>query len=340
MNLTSLGQFEKAEAESREALRLEPNASTNYGNLGQILVILNHMEEAKSIFDQSLARNLDGVGLRFPIYQYYFLHDDTAEMAKQVAWGDGKPGVEDQMFALQSESEVYYGRLNSGRSYSRRAMESALRADEKETAATWQVMAALREAELGNNGLVRQQIAAALALAPGRDVKVVAAMASARIGDAAQALKLIDQLNQSFPFNTAVQVYWLPTIRSAVELSRNNPAKAIELLQSVRPYEIGVPYPFGSATLYPVYLRGQAYLQLRQGAPAAAEFQKIIDHRTAVVNCPLGALARLQLGRAYALGGDKQKARAAYQDFFTLWKDADSDIPMLKEAKAEFGKLQ
>jgi eukaryotic-like serine/threonine-protein kinase len=340
VNLTTLGQYEKAEVETREALRLEPNASTNYGNLGQILVILNRLDDAKAIFDQCLARNLDGVGVRLPIYQYYFIRGDKAEMARQLAWAEGKPGVEDQLLSIQSDTEVFFGRLNSGRALSRRAVESATRAEEKETAATWQAMAALREAEVGNAGLVRQQVNAALALGPGRDVKVVSALAFARIGDSAQALKLVDQINQAFPLNTTIQTYWLPTIRATLELSHNNPSKTVDLLQSVTPYEVGLPYPFFSATLYPAYVRGQAYLQLHQGEQAAAEFQKLIDHRTAVVNFPLGALARLQLGRARALAGDKEKARAAYQEFFALWKDADADVPVLKEAKAEYTKLQ
>jgi tetratricopeptide (TPR) repeat protein len=171
-------------------------------------------------------------------------------------------------------------------------------------------------------------------------VKTVAALVLSRVGEAAQALKLADQLNQDFSLNTSIQTYWLPTIRAVVELSRNNPAKTVDLLQTASPYELGLPYPLFSACMYPIYVRGQAYLQMHQGAPAAAEFQKIIDHRTAVVNCSLGALAHLQLGRAYAVAGDKVKARGAYQDFLTLWKDADSDIPILREAKAEFAKLQ
>ncbi len=340
VNLTTLGQYEKGTAESREALRLEPNAAANYGNLGQLLVALNRLDEAKLIFEQALARNLDGVGVRLPIYQYYFVLGDKTEMARQLAWAEGKPGVEDQLLGAQSDTEVYYGHLNSGRAFSRRAIESAMRAEEKETAATWQAMAALREAELGNSGSVRQQVAAALALAPGRDVTVVAALALARIGDSAQALKLADHLNQVFSFNTNIQTYWLPTIRAAAELSHNNPAKTVDLLQSVSPYELGLPYPFASATLYPVYVRGQAYLQLHQGEQAASEFHKLVEHRAAVVNSPLGALAHLQLGRAKAMSGDKEGARAAYQDFLALWKDADPDIPILKEAKAEYAKLQ
>jgi serine/threonine protein kinase/tetratricopeptide (TPR) repeat protein len=340
VNLTTLGQYEKGTAESREALRLEPNAAANYGNLGQLLVALNRLDEAKLIFEQALARNLDGVGVRLPIYQYYFVRGDKTEMARQLAWAEGKPGVEDQLLGAQSDTEVYYGHLNSGRAFSRRAIESAMRAEEKETAATWQAMAALREAELGNSGSVRQQVAAALALAPGRDVTVVAALALARIGDSAQALKLADHLNQVFSFNTNIQTYWLPTIRAAAELSHNNPAKTVDLLQSVSPYELGLPYPFASATLYPVYVRGQAYLQLHQGEQAASEFHKLVEHRAAVVNLPLGALAHLQLGRAKAMRGDKEGARAAYQDFLTLWKDADPDIPILKQAKAEYEKLK
>jgi predicted Zn-dependent protease len=176
-------------------------------------------------------------------------------------------------------------------------------------------------------------------LAAGRDVEVLTALAFARIGDVARAQKITDQMNKDFPLNTLIQNYWAPSIRAAIELDRNDPGKAIEELRAVSPYDLGAVYPFQTSPVYPAYLRGQAFLAAHKGAEAAAEFQKIIDHRGAVVNYPLGALAHLGLARAYSESGDKTKSRSAYQDFLALWKDADLDIPILKEAKAEFSRL-
>jgi predicted Zn-dependent protease len=168
----------------------------------------------------------------------------------------------------------------------------------------------------------------------------VAALALARVGDVTAAKKLAESLSRDFPQDTLIQSYWLPAIRSAMELNAKNAANAIKLLRLAAPYELGECEPFVSGMMYPVYLRGQAYLLAHQGNEAAAEFQRIIDHRGVVLNFPLGALAHVGLGRAYALQGDTAKARTAYQDFFALWKDADPDIPILKQAKAEYAKLQ
>jgi eukaryotic-like serine/threonine-protein kinase len=173
----------------------------------------------------------------------------------------------------------------------------------------------------------------------GRDVQLLSALVAARVGDVAQAQKVVEKLNSDFPLSTVLQSYWLPTIRAAIDLSHGNAAAAIQVLQATSPFELGGPQPFNLATMYPIYIRGQAYLSSHQGKEAAAEFQKIVDHRGIVLNFPLGALAHLGLARAYAMQADTVKARSAYQDFFALWKDADPDIPILKEAKAEYGKL-
>jgi ATP/maltotriose-dependent transcriptional regulator MalT len=199
----------------------------------------------------------------------------------------------------------------------------------------------LREAEFGNFPQARKAVADALALSTGQDTQLLSALVLARVGDCAQAVKLQDQLDRMAPLHTMFQAYWLPTVRAALALNCGSDQRAIELLESASAYELGQPLQFQfHATLYPVYVRGEAYLKTGQGALAAAEFQKVIDHRGALVNFPLGALAHLQLGRAYALSGDTAKARAAYQDFLTLWKDADSDIPVLKAAEAEYAKLK
>ena len=202
------------------------------------------------------------------------------------------------MLSIQSDTEAYFGRLARARDFSRRAVDAAVRADSKETAALWQANAALREAEFGNAAAAKQQVAGALARAPGRDVKVLAAMTMARAGDPARAKAIVDQLEKTEATNTMLKIYWLPTIKAAIELNSSNSSQALIDLEAPAPYELGGPVPIGG--LYPVYIRGLAFLTARNGAAAAGEFQKIIDHRSIVLNLPLGALAHLQLGRAYA----------------------------------------
>jgi len=204
----------------------------------------------------------------------------------------------------------------------------------------WQVNAALREAEFGNMAVAKQDVAAALKLSPGRDVEMLSALALARSGEIARAKTIVEQLEKSYPSETILKVYWLPTIKAAIELSGNHAAQALVSLEAAAPYDFGSPPPVQVGTLYPAYLRGEANLMAHNGTAAAAEFQKLLDHRGIVLNFVTGSLAHLQIGRAYVMEGDTAKAKAAYQDFLTLWKDADPDIPILKEAKAEYAKLQ
>jgi tetratricopeptide (TPR) repeat protein len=335
-----LGQYEKALAENLTAAQLSPDDGVPYGNLIGAYAALNRWEEAKATYQQALARKLDNVEVRGNEYGVAFIEGDVSEMARQVAWATGKPGVEDAFLASQADTEAFYGRLEKARNLSRRAVESSRRNDEKEIAAQWHLDAALREAEFGNLSEARQHAAAALALASTRDVQVLAGLTLAQAGDSAQARRIADELEKRFPRNTIINAYWLPTIRARIEIQRNNPSKAIELLQAASPYDLANPPPGVGGLLYPVYVRGQAYLLLHQGDRAAAEFQKFLDHPGVVMNCPLGALAHLGMARASALQSDTAKARSAYQDFLTLWKDADPDIPILKEAKAEYEKLQ
>jgi eukaryotic-like serine/threonine-protein kinase len=274
------------------------------------------------------------------MYYLAFLQRDSARMEQQLSWAAGKPGAEDPLLSAQSDTDAYYGRLTKARDFTRRAVDSAIRADSKETAALWQVNAALREAEFGNVDAAKRDVSAALALAPGRDVKVLAALALAKFGDVARAKTMVEELEKSDPLNTVLKLYWLPTLKAAVELNGGNTAQALMFLEAAAPYELGEPPPMQMGTLYPVYLRGQDYLAAHNGSAAAAEFQKLLDHRGIVTNFVTGALSHLQLGRAYAMAGDTAKAKSAYQDFLTLWKDADPDIPILKEAKAEYAKLQ
>ena len=330
-----MGQYDKALAELQEALRLAPDNVNIYSSLGATYLYLNRLDEANATFDQALARKLDDGGLRQFIYYLAFLRGNAAHMEQQVDWGAGKPGDEDLLLSIQSDTEAYYGRLSKARDISRRAVGSAVRADSNETAGSWQVNAALREAELGNTAYAKQGVTAALVLSPGRDVKVQAALTLARIGDVSRAKALVEELEKSYPTNTLLKLYWLPTLNAAIELSKGNSSQALVLLETAAPYELA-----GGLPLYPAYVRGQAYLLANNGAAAAAEFQKMLDHRGIVLNFVTGSLAHLQIGRAYAMAGDTAKAKAAYQDFFALWKNADPDIPILKEAKAEYAKLQ
>ena len=233
-----------------------------------------------------------------------------------------------------------YGKLKNAQELTGRAMDSAQHNDAKESAADYQAAAGLREAGAGNREQARAEAKAALKLAPNRDVRAIVALALARAGDTAGAEKLATELDNAFPLDTLVQRYWLPTIRAAVALERQDPNRAIELLKVASTIELSLATGDLTIFLCPVYLRGEAYLMLHDGSAAAAEFQKFIDHRGVVMNFPWGALARLGLARAYAMQGDTVKAKAAYQDFLTIWKDADPDIPILIAAKAEYAKLQ
>ena len=339
-NHMKLGQWEMALLETEESLRLEENNSVVEGNLAWIQLALGRTEDARRTVEQALARKLDGIHLRGSSYLMAFLRGDHDAMQRELAWATGRSGEEDWLLSAQSDTEAYFGRLASARELSQRAVESARRADSEETAALWQANAALREAEFGNAMAARQNAMTALSLAPGKDVTTMAALALARAGDVAQAQRLANGLDRDFPQNTIVQVYWLPAIRAAIELAAKNSAKALELLKTAAPYELGQSQPFFVGMMYPAYLRGQAYLHARNGKAAAAEFQRIISHRGIVLNFPLAAVAHLGLARAHSLEGDTAKARLAYEDFLKLWKGTDSNIPLFQEAKTEYARLQ
>ncbi len=328
-----LGQYEKSLAEAREAFRLNPASAMNSANVVISYVNLDRLEEARTAATE--AKKLDSPELRAILYQLAFLQNDAAGMAQQVAWAAGKPGAEDVLLGLEADTAAYSGRLGHARELSRRAVASAERAEEKEVAASYEADAALREALFGNAAEARQRSAAALVLSNGRRAQFGAALALAFAGDAGRAQTLADDLDKRFPEHTIVQSYYLPTIHAQLALSGNDSSKAIEVLQTAGPYELS-----SSGALYPVYVRGLAFLVAHQGSEAAAEFQKILDHRGVVGNAPIGALAHLGLARADVMQGDAAKAKAAYQDFLTLWKDADPDIPVLIAAKSEYAKLQ
>jgi serine/threonine protein kinase len=337
-----LGQYENGLVEAREALLLHPESGLRYGNLVQNYLRLNRLSDAKSTAREALLKNLDTPFLRLYLYQIAFLEDEASGMAQQVAWAAGKPGVEDILLAVEADTGAYSGRLKKAREAARKAVASAMRAGENETAASYEADAALREALFGNPAEALQRAEAALELSSNaRDVDFAAALALALTGEVARAQTLATRLAKNFPQDTIVKFNYLPAIAGQFALSRHEPAKAIDALQSSSLVELGQP---GDATfmpaMYPVYVRGEAYLAAYQGSQAATEFQKILDHPGVVVNEPIGALAHLGLARAHVLQGDAVKARAAYQDFLSQWKGADPEIPILISAKSEYAKLQ
>jgi serine/threonine protein kinase/tetratricopeptide (TPR) repeat protein len=337
-----LGQHEKSVAEEREAIRLAPDNIYAYSNLMEGYIGLDRVEEAKAVYQEAINRRLDGVFLHNDMYLISFLRGDAEEMKRQVDWSAGKPGTEDVLLSAQSDTEGFYGHRARAEAFSRQAIESAQGAGLKETAALWELNAALREAEFGNSVKAEQEAMAGLTIASTRDVQILAALALARAGDITRAKTLSDELEKQFPSNTALNRYWLPTIRSYLEIRLSKPANALKLLQPVAPVELAFPPPqFGPGPpLYSIYVRGQAYLLLNHDKEAANEFQKILTHRNMVGNSLLFSVAHLQLARARSLSGDVPGARKYYQDFLALWKDADPDIPILKQAKAEYEKLQ
>ena len=335
-----LGQYEKAAEETNASLRLEPDDAIAYGNLADDYLALDRIKDAKGALDEAAKRNLDSPDLHLHRYHSAFLEGDPSAMQEQSLWATGKP-EEDGQLSDESDTEAYYGRLRKARELTRKAVESAKRNGSNDTAALWQVNEALREAEFGNAALARKAVAAAMSLSSRPDIELLGALALARSGDTVQSSALADKVAAEFDRDTMIQAYWLPTIRAAIAIDRGDSQKAMELLTMASEYELGEPLQTPShGTLYPVYVRGEAYLRAGDGVQAATEFQKMIDHRGIVSNFPLGALAHLQLGRAYKLAGDVGKAREAYAAFLVAWLNADPDIPVLKRAKAEYAKLQ
>jgi serine/threonine protein kinase/tetratricopeptide (TPR) repeat protein len=347
------GQHEEATESIRKNLLLVPDSGVPYSNLGNSLLSLQRFAEAGQILHEAQARKLDNDILHAELYALAFLGADSAAMAEQQQWFASKPDYENEGLALASDTEAYGGHLGKARELTKRAVNSAIRADSKENGAISQENAAIAQAAFGNPTEARQAAAEALKLAPAsQGVEVEAALAFAMAGDTARADFLAQDLGKRFPLDTQMQSLWLPAIQAQLALDKNNPAAALTALQAtVPPIELGqFAFVMNISCLYPTYVRGEAYLAAGQGKEAAAEFQKIIDHSGMVWNCWTGALAHLGAARGHALqaknsqGADADAARtralAAYKDFLTLWKDADPDIPILKEAKSEYVKLQ
>jgi eukaryotic-like serine/threonine-protein kinase len=345
------GQYKKATEITKQNLRLAPDRVGNYVNLANFTLALQRFDETRQIIHEAQARELYNFLLHNVLYALAFLGADSAAMAEQQQWFAGKP-EESFGLALASDTEAYAGHLYKARELTKRAVDSAIRVDSKENGAIWQENAALREAALDNPAEARQSAAEALKLAPtSQGVEVEAALAFAMAGDRGRAESLAQDLGKRFPLDTQMQSLWLPAIQAQLALDKKNPASALTALQGASPIELGlIQFLNNFSCLYPVYVRGEAYLAVGQGRAAAAEFQKILDHSGIVWNCWTGALAHLGVARANALqsrtlhGADADAARvralAAYKVFLTLWKDADPDIPILKQAKAEYAKLQ
>jgi serine/threonine protein kinase/predicted Zn-dependent protease len=338
----TLGQHDKSVAQWTEAMRLSRSDSLNFANLVLGYIHLKRLDEARATAAEALSKNLDSADLRIDLYELAFLTTDLPGMAEQVSWATGKPGKESVMLSLEAATAAYAGKLAAARELSRQASSSAQRAGEKEIAAGCEAAAALWEALYGDSAQARQRAADTLAQSNGRDAQYVAALALALSGDSAHARTLADDLEKRFPDDTIVRFNYLPALRAQLALNLpGSAAKAVEALAVASPYELGVPGSNALWTnLYPVYVRGEAFLASHQGTLAAAEFQRILDWPGVVGNEPIGALAHLGLARSYALSGDVPKSRAAYNDFLARWKDADPDVPILMQAKSEYAKLQ
>jgi serine/threonine protein kinase/tetratricopeptide (TPR) repeat protein len=347
------GQYEKAAAAYRESLRLVPDNVALDENLVYALLALQRFDEARQLIRESQASNLDGYTLHMELYSLAFFANDSRTMAAEQQWFAAEPDpVPSVGLSLASDSDAYAGHAANARELTTRSIDSAIRADSKETGAVSQAISAQWEAAFGDAPEAKQQAAGSLKLVPNNQaVEVEAALAFAMAGDTVRAESLAQDLNQRFPLNTQMHSLWLPAIRAQLALDRKNPAQAISDLQAAAPIEFGtIPFLNNISCLYHTYVRAEAYLAAGQGKEAAAEFQKILDHSGIVWNCWTGALAHLGVARANAgqakssQGADADAARvralAAYKDFLTLWKDADSDIPILKQAKAEYAKLQ
>jgi tetratricopeptide (TPR) repeat protein len=340
------GKYEKSMEEAKKAIALDPDSFPGYLNLAYDYIFLDRLDEAENTLRRAFERKPEVPDILILEYELAFLKADQAGMERELARAKVESGVEDWISDQQAFVLAYSGHLHQARRMSERAAKLAKQAAQRDRAAQYEAGAAVLEAFFKNAPEARQRSMAALALSRGRDVEYGVAFALALSGDSRDSSRsqaLTDDLEKRFPEDTFVKFSYLPALRALQALNHGRPSSAIELLQIAAPYELGTPSStqFGLfGALYPVYVRGLGYLATHRGAEAAREFQKILNNRGIVFSDPIGALAHLQLGRAFALSSDKTKAKTAYQDFLTLWKDADPDIPILKQAKAEYAKLQ
>jgi tetratricopeptide (TPR) repeat protein len=337
------GRYEKSIEEAKAAVGLNPDHTYAYNNLAYSYLYLTRLGEAEETLQRAFERKMGIPEFLLLRYQISFLTGDTAAMERAVALSLVQPGAADWIAHAQALVLARSGHLRQATQMSRRAADLARQLGKPESAATYEAGAAVWNALFGNASVARQGATAVLELSNARDVEYSAALALAVSGDYSRSQALAKDLEDRFPEDTSVRFSYLPALRGLFALNRGEPSKAVELLQAALPYDLaqtGIGFGAFFGNLYSAYVRGEAYLAAHEGAEAAGEFQKILDHRGIVISDPMGALAHLQLGRAYALSGDKTKAKTAYQDFLTLWKEADPDIPILKQAKTEYVNLQ
>jgi len=340
--LPVVGQIERAAEEATEGIRLNPNFAVPYAQLMLEQTALTRYDDAKTTYAQATKRGIQVPFIDIAMYNIAFLQNDTVTMAQFVAKTESLPGWGDQMLNLEGDTAAYSGRLKDANEFSRRAMDAAEGSGEKDAPAQYAATSGLREAWFGNPDEARRRATLALKRSTPRDVLYFAALTFAYSRDDARANALAGDLGKRFPEDTIVQFNYLPTLRAKLALNKGNAADAIESLKAAEPYDLGVSTdsPMNWSAMYPVFVRGEAYLAAGQGSDAVAELKRILDHPGIVLNQPIAALAHLGLARAYLLQGDRANAKAAYRDFLTLWKDADPDIPVLQQAKTGYQKLQ
>jgi predicted Zn-dependent protease len=339
---SSLGRFETATEENKRAIALDPDQAMLYANLASDYIYLDRLQDATSVIQRASARKLEIPDLLGNGYLIAFLKGDAPEMSRLAALGEENSELEDWMRDKEASVLAYSGHLRQARGVSQRAIELARRKGRREAAAQLEASAAVREALIGNRAAALRLVTPTHGFSNGRDAEYGAALAMAFEGDAPRAQRTLDDLTRRFPEDSMVKFSYLPVLGALIALDHREPYKAIDLLRAASAYELG--YQGANSvgfvgSLYPIYVRGEALLKVRRGSEAAAEFQKILDHRGIVFANLIGVAARFQLGRALLLAGDTAKAKAAYKDFLTLWKDADPDIPILNQARAEYGKL-
>ena len=341
-----LGNYGESVEQNKLALGINPDFSIGYVNLALSYMALERTDEAEKTLQHAFERKLEIPDFLVVRYEIAFLRNDKAGMEREAVQSLEKPGADEWISNAKGFVAAYSGHLEAARRMSERASDLARKTERQDTAGLYEADAAVRESLFGNVSAAMQRAADALELSKSRDVAYGAGFALALSRDSSRSQALTEDLTRRFPEDTRVQFTYAPTLRALLALNHSQLSNAVELLQTAVPYELGLPTEGGSESLlgagnlHAAYVRGLAYLAAHQGAEAAAEFQKILDHRGIVISDPIGALAHLQLGRAYSLSRDKTKAKSAYQDFLTLWKDADPDIPILKQAKIEYTKLQ
>jgi tetratricopeptide (TPR) repeat protein len=335
-----LGDFDKALSAIQQSLSLEPENGVSYVNLTGLYVSLNRLDEAKATIQEGLSKNVDSPETHYSLYMISFMENDTAGLEREAGFLLRRPGWEPLVLQLESETAANAGRFSRARELVVRAIDSSQRAGRKGTTGGLQAQSAFREALIGNLAFAKRQAEDALTLSDSIYVQAVSAIVLGLAGDTAKATRLADDLARRLPENTNIQFYHLPMVRGVIAIQGGKPDRAIEALAATGPYEMGTPRSINLFTLYPIYFRGLAHLAARQGAEAAVEFQKIIDRPGLVLNKVIGPLAHLGLARALVIAGDSTRARTAYQDFLAIWKDADSDIPILKEARTEYSRLK